>query len=78
MAACPECQREIPESSYKAHLQYHRQQRGVGRGGEEARHVCPYCQKVFAKRVGLQRHVLIHDDVKPHVCAGKYSVTDTR
>ena len=35
------------------------------------RHVCPYCQKVFAKRIGLQRHVLIHDDAKPHVCEGR-------
>ena len=50
--SCPECDKVMPKSSLRGHLQYHK--------SKEVRHVCHLCQKDFTKEASLRRHVLIH------------------
>ena len=67
---CSICSKLVSSRSLKAHLEYHKKKDDAVNnsccGGNLA---CQVCQKTFTTVVSLQRHKLIHDNLKPHICS---------
>ena len=70
---CPVCPKFISLESLKAHMEYHKKKDDAAKnnfctadGGSLS---CQVCQKTFTTIVSLQRHCLIHDNVKPYMCS---------
>ena len=59
---CSICQKKMSSKSLRAHLQYHRKQ-------EVSNYLCQFCNKSFTTETSLKRHILIHQNAKPHSCA---------
>ena len=67
---CSICSKLVSSRSLKAHLDYHKKKEDAANnsccGGSLS---CQVCQRTFTTIVSLQRHRLIHDNLKPHVCS---------
>ena len=61
MVECSICQRQMSGKSLKSHLQYHRKK-------EVSNYLCQFCTKSFTTETSLKRHILIHENAKPHSC----------
>ena len=67
---CSVCNKFISSKSLKSHLEYHKKKQDVDNntfcGGNLS---CQVCQRTFTTVVSLQRHRLIHENIKPHICS---------
>ena len=67
---CSICSKLVSSRSLKAHLEYHKKKEDAISnsccGGNLS---CQVCQRSVTTIVSLQRHRLIHDNLKPHACS---------
>ena len=67
---CSICTKYISSKSFKAHLEYHKRKEDASNNHCCGEHIsCEVCQRTFTTIVSLQRHRLIHENIKPHSCS---------
>ena len=67
---CSICSKLVSSRSLKAHIEYHKKKEDAMNNSCCTGNLsCQVCQRTFTTEVSLQRHRLIHENLKPHVCS---------